>query len=997
VYKALLLALIVPYWAAGQTYTIQTFAGGGIPENITGTSASLLPTNSVAVDRAGNLFFAEASHVVLRLDAATSVLTLVAGNGTPGYSGDNGPATSAQLNFPNGIAVDAAGNLYIADAGNNRVRKVSHGVITTVAGDGTAGYSGDNGPATSAQLNYPSGIAVDSGGNLYVADTDNDRIREVSNAVITTVAGGGEAVGDGGPASSAELTYPGGVALDSAGDLFIADTNDNRIRKVSNAVITTVAGNGAYGYSGDNGPATSAQLSSPSGVAVDSAGNLYVSDTDNNRIRKVSNGAITTVAGNGTPGYSGDSGPATSAQLNYPNGVAVDAAGNLYIADTDNDRIRKASNGVIGTAAGGGGVVGDNGPATSAQLNYPNGVAVDAAGDVYIVDSGNERIRKVSNGAIATVAGNGTSGFSGDSGPATSAQLNYPNGVAVDATGDLYIADTDNQVIRKVSNGVITTVAGTALSGGLSGDGGPATSAQLNNPNGVAMDAAGNLYIADAGNNRVRKVSNGVIATVAGNGAPGFGGDNGPATSAQLSDPEGVAVDARGNLYIADTGNNCIRMVSDGVIVTLAGNGTAGFSGDNGPATGAALNYPNSVAVDADGSLYITDSDNDCVRKVSNGVIATVAGNGLDGFSGDNGPATSAAMSAPSGVATDAAHNLYVGDAFNNRIRVLIPSGAFCSASVAPLALFPASSGGTFTFTIQTSLSCPWAVQSEPEWITVSGSAAGTGSGSVMLSVAANPGPPRTGIVSIAGASVMVSEASAPALGVAKTHAGNFVQGQAGATYTVTVSNGVSADATSGVVTVTEAPPTGLVLASMAGTGWSCPGGGSACTRSDPLAGGSSYPPITVTVNVASNAPSQPTNQVTVSGGGSPSAAASDVTIVNPPHPPFFTGEVPLSAGVYYLRFPDGNLFGYYSYLSGGWIYHFDMGYEYVVTAGNSVYLWDLGAGHWLYTSASVFPYLYDFTLKAWLYYIPDTTNPGHYTSNPRYFTNLSTGQVFAM
>jgi uncharacterized protein (TIGR03437 family) len=437
-------------------------------------------------------------------------------------------------------------------------------------------------------------------------------------------------------------------------------------------VIATVAGSGTYGYGGDNGPAATAQLDYPYGVAVDSAGNLYIPDASNNRIRKVSNGLIVTVAGSGTSGYGGDNGPAIGAQLSNPYGAAVDSAGNLYIADLGNSRVRKVSNGVIATVAGGGSAVGDNGPPASAQLYSPNGVAVDSAGDVYIADPGNNRVRKVSNGAIVTVAGNGTYGFSGDSGLAASAQLNAPNGVAVDSSGNLYIADTGNNRIRQVSNGMIATVAGNGTQG-FSGDNGPATNAQLSSPNGVAVDSAGSLYIADLGNNRVRKVASGVIATVAGNGAYGFSGDNGPGAAAQLYYPEGVTVDAAGNLYIADQWNGRIRKVSNGVITTVAGNGTAGFGGDNGPATSAQLHYPAGVASDAAGHLYIVDTNNQRIRKVSNGVIATVAGNGTPGYSGDNGPATAAQLNWPSGAAVDSAGNLYIADTTNGRVRVLSP------------------------------------------------------------------------------------------------------------------------------------------------------------------------------------------------------------------------------------------------------------------------------------------------------------------------------------
>jgi uncharacterized protein (TIGR03437 family) len=293
----------------------------------------------------------------------SGVITTVAGNGTAGYSGDGGPATSAALRLPNGVAVDSSGNLYIADTSNSRIRKVtaSTGVITTVAGNGTGGYSGDGGSATSAELFAPSGVAVDNSGNLYIADFVNMDIRKVSaSGIITTVAGGGCAAsvtpncgaGDGGPATSAELTGPMGVAVDSSGNLYIADFGNSRIRKVTagTGIITTVAGSAFVGSHGDGGPATSAELFLPSGVAVDSSDNLYIADTSNCRIRKVtaSTGVITTVAGNGSEIYSGDGGPATSAALFLPTGVAVDSDGNLYIADTHNQRIRK----VTGSAGG---------------------------------------------------------------------------------------------------------------------------------------------------------------------------------------------------------------------------------------------------------------------------------------------------------------------------------------------------------------------------------------------------------------------------------------------------------------------------------------------------------------------------------------------------------------------------------------------------------------------------------------------------------------------
>jgi trimeric autotransporter adhesin len=335
--------------------------------------------------------------------------------------------------------------------------------------------------------------------------------------------------------------------------------------------IYTIGGNGTAGYSGDGGPATSAELHGDNAVAVDAAGNSYIADYYNNRIRKItaSTGIISTVAGNGTAGYSGDGGAATSAEINGPGDVAVDTAGNLYISDLGNNRIRKVTvaTGVISTVAGNGtkGYSGDGGAATSAEIG-PNGLTVDSAGNIYMADEFSNRIRKVtaSTGIISTVAGNGTAGYSGDGGAATSAELNVPDAVAVDGAGNIYLSDHNNERVRKVtvSTGKIATIAGNGTAG-YSGDGGLATSAELNGPGGLALNAAGDLFIGDFGNNRVRKVAaaTSVISTVAGNGVSGYSGDGGAATSAEMDGPSGIALDSAGNLYIADFGNNRIRFV----------------------------------------------------------------------------------------------------------------------------------------------------------------------------------------------------------------------------------------------------------------------------------------------------------------------------------------------------------------------------------------------------------------------------------------------------
>jgi len=671
--RRILLAFLVSLPLAGQTYTVSTVAGGGIPVNIPATSADLPASPSVAVDAKGNVYFS-GFYTVLRMDAATRILTLVAGNATPGFSGDNGPAASAQLTQPNAVAVDSAGNVYIADG--NRIRKVSNGIITTIAGNGTAGATGDGGPAVSAEV-APLGLALDLSGNLYFTNSVSNMaigphfahlstVRKISQGVVTTVAGNGACCGfsgDGVPATSTPLYELTAIAADSSGNLYVSSTTNTNIGniggiyKISGGAIHIIAGGPNALLSTEDGFYANPPFSQTSGIAVDSAGNIYITDYLDYRVREISGGAIATIAGTGAFGFGGDGGPATSAQVTYPDGIAVDSAGNIYFSEIDG-RIREISKGIITTAAGNGtfGFEGDNGPATAAQLYLPQGIAVDSAGNLYIADEYNNRVREVSNGTMTTLAG-ATQGYSGDNGPATAAGLFLPQGVAVDSAGNVYIADTDDGRVREVSNGVITTAAG-----------------NLGHPTQVAVDGAGNVYISDA--NGVRKLSGGIVLSVAGNGTVGFSGDGGPATSAQLYGAYGIAADPAGNVYIADAGNNRIRKVSNGIITTVAGNGTAGYSGDNGPAISAALNGPASVAVDTAGNLYIADTYNYSIRKVSNGIITTIAGTGTAGFSG--------AQIEPTDVAVDSGGNVYFSEQYAYRVRVLKPCFGQCPPVTAP-------------------------------------------------------------------------------------------------------------------------------------------------------------------------------------------------------------------------------------------------------------------------------------------------------------------------
>jgi sugar lactone lactonase YvrE len=542
------------------------------------------------------------------------VISTLTGTGS-GYRGDGGPATAALLDNPRGLAVDASGNLYIADTDNHAIRRVTaNGIITTVAGTGDAGFAGDGGPATAAKLNNPVAVAVDAAGNIYIADSSNYRVRRVTPAgMIDTVAGTGSSgfTGDNGPATAARLGSPRALAVDPAGNIYVGERY--RVRRISAAgIIVSVAGTGERGFSGDGGRGEWAQLDGVWALAVDGSGDLYIADSSNSRVRQLStNGIISTLAGGGDVGGGG---PAAAARLNTPNSLAFDASGNAYVSDRSDCRVRKITPAaVISTIAGSGatGFAGDGGPATAAKLDNPKGITTDASGSLYVADTGNHRIRQVtSTGGIRTIVGAGSCGFSGDYGPAPGAELCYPSDVKLGPDGMLYIADTNNHRVRRTTpGGVIVTVVGNGIAGS-GGDGGAAPAANLHFPQGIAFDAAGNLYIADTNNYRIRRVAPaGLVSTIAGAGTYGCTGDGGPATAAKLSTPTGVEVDSVGNIYIADYMCNRVRRVTpDGTITTIAGTGTFGFEGDGGPAANAFLGWPSDVAVDASGGIWFADT-----------------------------------------------------------------------------------------------------------------------------------------------------------------------------------------------------------------------------------------------------------------------------------------------------------------------------------------------------------------------------------------------------
>ncbi len=715
----------------GKISTVAGGAGNGYSgDGGPATAARLNCPTGVAVDAQGNIYIAdERNHRIRRVATADGLITTFAGTGTPGYNGDNGDAKLAQLNAPFRVILDKQGNLLIADTDNNRIRKVTtDGKITTIAGTGAQGAAGDGGAATNAQLNGPEGMALDADGNLFVADTNNHKIRRIAAAdgVISTSAGTGTrgATGDGGDAVAARIGFPEGIWVDAQRNIFIADTFNDRVRRIaaSTGIINTVAGNGLNGFSGDGTAATGTRLNCPTEIITDAAGRLLIADRENHRVRIVqavpagdttapvivltaptTNPTLTTSISpltlNGTAtdangvvqvqwvndrGFSGNAaGTNAWAALNIPlligtNNLTVtafDISGNsssVQLAVTFNPQL------LVSTLAGNGtvGGAGDGGAAVVAQLWSPRAVAVDGQDNVFVADTQNHRIRRIApSGVITAFAGTGILGSSGDGGPATEATLNEPRSVIADSAGNVYIGDYRNHRVRKVApDGKISTVAGTGVEG-VRGDGGLATQAEMSTPLGLALDAQGNLYIAETGGNRVRKVnaSDGKISTVAGSGDVGFSGDGGPATAARFDFLSGLAVDRQGNLYIVDQGNYRLRKVnaSDGRISTIAGTGTPGYNGDNIPASTAQLNETRLITLDAAGDLYLADQVNHRIRKItlSTGVITTVAGSGVGGFGGDNGAPATALLNFPTGVAVDAQGNLYIADGGNQRIR----------------------------------------------------------------------------------------------------------------------------------------------------------------------------------------------------------------------------------------------------------------------------------------------------------------------------------------
>ena len=648
-----------------------------------------------------------------RIDQA-GILHAFAGDGVPGDRGDGGPALAARFRGPHSLVLDSEGNLYTADLANNTIRRIDAktGIITRVAGSGRAGRGGDGGPALEAELDVHCGMAVDAEGNLYLSSEWQNTIRRVDarTGIIELFAGHdarhypseqgasrpylgkgledwgglnwGGYHGDGGPASEASFYHPEHLAFDSKGDLYVCDNSNHRIRKIDMAsgIITTVLGNGIPASNGDGGPAAEASTLMPDAICLDVHDNLFVGEKYGYRVRKVdaATGIVTTLVGTGVPGW-GEEGlrGSETACNSVEAGILADPDGTVFWCDCSG-RVRRydGETGIVTTVLGGTGIH-DGEPAEQGFLCAPTGICVGPDNHIYFADFFNQRIRAIdtTTGIIRTVAGNGARAYGGDGGPGPKAYLSNPHGVSVDSRGRVVVADTRHGYVRRVDeDGIIHTIAGTGFQWDK-GDGGPASSACMLSVNTVAHGPDDDIYLADGTIGRIRRIDalTDIITTVAGVGETGYSGDGGRATRARIGAVNAICFDGQGNMYLADSSNHAVRMVTpDGVITTIIGTGEAGYSTDGTPAAEAQLNGPNGIAVTADGTLYVCDTNNNRVRRIAaDGALETVAGCNSQGDAGDDGPATQANLNEPYGICLFGDDVLLITDYFNNRIRAV--------------------------------------------------------------------------------------------------------------------------------------------------------------------------------------------------------------------------------------------------------------------------------------------------------------------------------------
>ncbi len=683
---SLLLILIAASAPAQTAYTVSHLAGPlGGPGNADGigSNARFWNPEGVAVDLAGNIYVADTSSETLRKITAGGLVTTFAGipdfpNGKGTSYPSSGPAPQTPFSFPGSVTVDSAGNLYVANQGDNTISKVSPtGVATILAG--ASGVSGAiDGSAFTARFNQPTGVAVDTSGNVYVADQSNHTIRQISaGGIVTTVAGSAGVSGStDGSDTSALFNNPTGVAVDLAGNVYVADSNNHTIRKIAPAPggVTTLAG--LAGASGSvDGTGTAARFNQPAGVAVDNSGNVYVADQYNHTIRKITAaGVVTTLAG--TPGVTGFAdGTGTTAQFTYPSGVAVDSAGNVVVADTTNCLVRRVTpGGVVTTVAGNAAQFGGaDGTGTAARFGLPSAAAFDATGNLYVADTTVNSsglvnlLRKVTPGGSVTTLAT----MSVNANTRVWSPNYFPTNIGVDAAGNVYVAEkTLNMILKVTPSGVVSTLAGTAgMSGSADGTG---AAARFNQPLSIGLDATGNLFVTDTNNNTIRKITPaGVVTTLAGT-AGVFGTADGTGTAATFISPTGIAVDSAGNLFVSDNGASGIRKVTPAGVVTTLATGLGVYTHMDG--SGITDSYTLAgVAVDASGNVYVAAGST--IQKVTPaGLVTTIAG--TPGLTGSlDGVGSVAQFNVPNGLAVDSAGTLYITDINNSAIRKAVVAG----------------------------------------------------------------------------------------------------------------------------------------------------------------------------------------------------------------------------------------------------------------------------------------------------------------------------------
>jgi len=647
--------------AAAATFSFTTLAGSSGTvvngQDGVGQAAQFDQPRGIAIDRAGTIYVADTKNNTIRKISGETVTTLA---GTPGTEGNtNATGSAARFNEPFGLAVDDSGTVYVADASNNAIRRItSAGVVTTFAG-GTGPGSTD-GAATSAQFDEPRGICIDATGTIYVADYDNHLIRKITPAgTVSTFAGQADVQGNAdGIGTSATFRGPMGIAVDATGVVYVADTGNRAIRRISpSGGVTTVTLSGST-------------LSEPRGIAITASGTLLVADYGSHTIRSMtSSGAVTTAAGSiETPGTA--DGAITAARFHYPSAVAVSSDGTVHVADTENDTVRKISGGSVTTTAGlAGRVLTADGRGTSARFDAPYATAVDSNGVVYVADQAAHIIRRIgTDGEVTTFAGL-PGAFGIDDGTGDGARFYAPTGVAVDSAGNVYVADSLNSTIRKITPArVVTTLAGSGRTRG-SADG-TGSAARFNQPFGIAVDGAGSVYVADSAANTIRKITPaGVVSTLAGR-AGSAGTTDGAGTAARFTVPYGVAVDSTGTVFVVDHGNHTIRRVTAvGVVTTLAGAGGSAGTAD-GRGTGARFHYPSGIAVGRDGTVYVADTDNQAIRAISSDGEVTTIGGSPGGAASTDGVGIAARFFNPKGIAASADGRLYIADLGNRSVRL---------------------------------------------------------------------------------------------------------------------------------------------------------------------------------------------------------------------------------------------------------------------------------------------------------------------------------------